>query len=133
LAEDDGNVQFVLDQRRAGGGIEYLVRYADQNSPFDVWEKASDLTCYKKIIDFYDGKNPPDLVPRLPESTPIEVPQESPSNLVICRMEKKDGVLCFWVRLPNEVEPVLKSFDELRESHSMELIKYLEQNQPKGQ
>ena len=65
---DVSNVLYVLNVRKTDQ-VEYLVRYNDPDIHYDQWVKSSDLTCYKKILDYYEGKVPSTIVPRLmPES-----------------------------------------------------------------
>lgn len=61
---DFSNVQYIINIRKTDQ-VEYLVRYNDPNIHYDQWVKSSDLDCYKKILDFYEGKVPNTIAPRL--------------------------------------------------------------------
>jgi hypothetical protein len=84
--DDEDDVEYVLGHRPTNGMIEYLVRFADPRILSDQWVKATDLTCYHKILDHYEGRVPADIEIRPPpnaESTPPVPAPDDDSNVRI--------------------------------------------------
>ena len=74
--DDESDVSYVTDVRKKDSYIEYYIIWSDPQKP-PSWEKSIELTCYKKILRFWNGQNPPDIeIPSHSENPPdSEIPQ----------------------------------------------------------
>ena len=128
---DDSGVKYVLDVRKTDE-IEYLVRYEDPKYEYDEWVKASDLTCYKKIIDFYDGRNPKNIEknprPENPNQKNIQVDVNDEFKIYDVTLVNNEVMLT--VHIPGTPGTVLKKSDdsELREKYMEQIVQYYEKS-----
>jgi hypothetical protein len=95
-----------LDHRSQGGLIEFLVRYRDSRITDDIWVKSTDLTCYHKILEHYDGKVQAGLTPRQQPKAPAvpPIPPEDPdSGIAIVGIDRtKNGDILITYRMRTE-------------------------------
>lgn len=126
---DVSNALYVLNVRKTDQ-IEYLVRYNDPDIHYDQWVKSSDLTCYKKILDYYEGKVPSTIVPRLmPESfqnEPAEIPPEDKDKFIIYGSEVLKNEIMLRVHIPGEEGIQTINSEKLKDKYSNEIIEYYE-------
>lgn len=122
-------VQYVLDSRFANDQVEYLVRFNDKIHKYDEWTKASDLTCTRKILDYYDGKVPSTIVKNLkPESPKIENEPNIDDKFTIYGAEIESNNIMLTVHIPGEPGVKTVKSDDLKDKYSEEIAKYYETN-----
>lgn len=124
---DVNSVLYILDYRLTDQ-IEYLVRYSDPNHKYDEWKKASDLTCYKKVIEFYEGKVPNSIVKNLKpvDQEPEQLPPNSADKFTIYGAEIENNTIMLRVHIPGTPGIVTKDSEELKEKYSAEIVDYYE-------
>jgi hypothetical protein len=106
--------------------VEYLVRYADPEREQDVWVKATDLLCFRKVKEHFDGRVPADVQPRLPP--------EMPENIEIVSIERDgSGELMVCFRKTGDPEPHYLPQDEVAKQYKSQLLEFLEQSVEKSE
>lgn len=116
---DDDSIKYILDCRYTDQ-IEYLVRYKNPKYIYDCWVKSSDLTCYKKLIDFYDGKFPSSIVKKL-------MPENSDNDkFMIYGAECINNKIMLKVHIPDTEGIVIKNIDDLKNDYMDEIVEYYE-------
>ncbi|KAK8895077.1 hypothetical protein M9Y10_023519 [Tritrichomonas musculus] len=132
---DESSVQYVLDMRTTDQ-VEYLVRYNDPKFKYDEWVKASDLTCYKKIIDYHDKKVPKNIVKNpKPENIINEMNQVSPDindDFKIYDIMSVNDEVMLKVHIPGEPGIINKKSTDLKE-YTNEIVKFYEEHCFEGQ
>jgi hypothetical protein len=112
------------------GAVEYLIRYEDPHNLRDVWVKGAELMCPSKIMDFFEGRVPSELEPRLPlsEEASAPLPPPDPDNeIAIVGVEKnQDGHVFVCFQLGNDRTLRKIPQEEMNKSYQEQFVKFLE-------
>lgn len=117
---DDASIQYILDCR-CTDQIEYLVRYNDPKYKYDIWVKSSDLTCYNKLLDFYDGKVPDDIVKNVKSENCADI-------FRIYKIETVNNEIMLDVHIPGNEGIVTKNVNDIKNDYIDEITEYYEKH-----